>query len=379
MIIKTEIDNSTTFKVRIFLKSKLNSNLRITKQKAGFKTELEAKREEVKLKKECERELREIESRGVLFCDLLDAWYQHELKIKVHNNLRTQLVHDEYLSSMKMWFGDYLKRPALDLNTYAVTNIFEEMKQLGRSFKHMRRLRTVLRTVFEYGIQSGMLPTLMRSPTMEVALKKDAEKKPEILTFGEIQTLLQKAYEYEHHWRRVWATALLTGMRSGELYALSWKDIDWENKSLTVNRSYNGKRNEYKSTKAGYWRQVPISSELEVVLKEQFQITGKTEFVFERNRQWEKGVQATILRQFCFVHGLPSIKFHALRACFSTQMLRQGVEAARVMKICGWKDLKTMQCYVRLAGIEIEGATEGLKLFSNFAKTSQKMMMGIAV
>lgn len=32
------------------------------------------------------------------------------------------------------------------------------------------------------------------------------------------------------------------------------------------------------------------------------------------------------------------------------------------MKICGWKDLKTMQKYIRLAGIEIEGATEKLKI-----------------
>jgi len=32
------------------------------------------------------------------------------------------------------------------------------------------------------------------------------------------------------------------------------------------------------------------------------------------------------------------------------------------MKICGWKDLKTMQRYIRLAGIEVKGATDGLKL-----------------
>jgi hypothetical protein len=32
------------------------------------------------------------------------------------------------------------------------------------------------------------------------------------------------------------------------------------------------------------------------------------------------------------------------------------------MKIAGWKDLKTMQRYIRLAGIEVKGATDGLKL-----------------
>ncbi len=364
-MITKQIDNDvTTYAVRVFVRSKQNAQLRVSRHVGRIKNEAEAKRIEAKLKKECERELRDLESRGILFCDLLSGWYAYEQKVKVDNNLRTQLVHDEYLSSIKMWFGDYLKRPALDLNTFAVVNVFEEMKAKGRSFKHMRRIRTVLRTIFDYGIQSGLLPALMRSPTLEVVLKKEDEKKPEILTHAEITTLISKAYEDKHPWRYVWATALLTGMRSGELYALHWKDVDFENKSISVTRSYNGKRQEFKSTKAGYWRQVPISSELEVVLHEQQTNTGNGELVFERSREWEKGCQAKVLRQFCFLQGLPSIKFHALRACFATQMLRNGVEAARVMKICGWKDLKTMQCYVRLAGIEIEGATEALKLFT---------------
>ena len=60
--------------------------------------------------------------------------------------------------------------------------------------------------------------------------------------------------------------------------------------------------------------------------------------------------------------GLPSIRFHTLRACFATQLIRDSVAPAVVMKICGWKDLKTMQRYIRLAGIEVKGATLGLKL-----------------
>jgi hypothetical protein len=30
--------------------------------------------------------------------------------------------------------------------------------------------------------------------------------------------------------------------------------------------------------------------------------------------------------------------------------------------LAGWKDLKTMQRYIRLAGVEVKGATDGLKL-----------------
>ena len=33
----------------------------------------------------------------------------------------------------------------------------------------------------------------------------------------------------------------------------------------------------------------------------------------------------------------------------------------RLLKICGWRDLKTMARYVRLAGIDEKGATDGLR------------------
>ncbi|MEK7691446.1 MAG: tyrosine-type recombinase/integrase, partial [Bdellovibrionota bacterium] len=77
---------------------------------------------------------------------------------------------------------------------------------------------------------------------------------------------------------------------------------------------------------------------------------------------WTRGGQARELRKFCIGMGLPSIRFHTLRACFATQLIRNGVPPIQIQKICGWRDLKTMQRYIRLAGIEIEGATAGLKI-----------------
>lgn len=80
---------------------------------------------------------------------------------------------------------------------------------------------------------------------------------------------------------------------------------------------------------------------------------------------WRSGEQAKVLKQFCKSIGLPQIKFHTLRACFATQLIGSGVEPVKVMKICGWKDLKTLSVYLRLAGIEEKGVTEGLNFLQN--------------
>ena len=68
-----------------------------------------------------------------------------------------------------------------------------------------------------------------------------------------------------------------------------------------------------------------------------------------------------MLKEFCRYINLVPIKFDTLRACFATQLLGEGVEPMKVMKVCGWQDLKTMARYVRLAGIDEKGVTDTLR------------------
>ncbi len=160
-------------------------------------------------------------------------------------------------------------------------------------------------------------------------------------------------------------------MRNGELLALKWEDlfIDWDSEDcskdfIRVSRSYNKRNREFKVTKSGYWRNVPISHELKLLfisLKKEDELAGEyKEFVLPRFRDWERGYQSQILKKFLEEIGIKLINFHALRACFTCSLLLSGIPSAVVMKICGWKDLKTMEFYVRLAGVNEMGATANL-------------------
>lgn len=153
----------------------------------------------------------------MLWCDLVDGWYEHQLKIKVATGLRSKINHDDYLGSLKKWFGEYMRKPASQLNSYVLAEIFEKMKAQGLSLGHRKKLKQVVKSVFDYGIGSGLLTNVLRSPTMDVVLSRGEEKKPKILSLQEIQTLIQRVFESDHPWKMIWATALLTGMRSGRL------------------------------------------------------------------------------------------------------------------------------------------------------------------
>jgi integrase len=69
--------------------------------------------------------------------------------------------------------------------------------------------------------------------------------------------------------------------------------------------------------------------------------------------------------------GLPVIRFHDLRATWATLMMSKGVEPIKVMIMGGWKELKTMQIYIRKAGVDIRGITDCLSFHDHNARSAK--------
>ena len=367
------IDGIDLWKVYVNVRSKINPKLRAQRKISGLKTAREAEREEMRLVRECERELAEQESKGESWGEVVLAFGQ-ELKMN-HQDSVHQTTQSDYITSLKIHTISWWDRAAATITRNDVKEVLNQIRVNGHTVSFQKRVRNLINRAFNFGMDSGLIRDVNASPVVGIHLGKDQEKKPEILTISEIRRLLEAAKALNSYWYPVWAMALMTGMRNGELYALEFRDIDWEGNSISVNKSYNGRLKVIKSTKAGYWRTVPMSSELKAFLIELKKEAGTRSTVLRHNHHWSRGMQAVELRKFCLGLGLPSVRFHALRACFSTQLIRNGVPPIQIQKICGWKDLKTMQRYIRMAGIEIEGATEVLKVLpdSEIAKKATEL------
>ena len=362
MAIQTYVDDSgkTLWKVYVNIRSKTKRKLRAQRKVSGLKTVREAEKEEMRLVRECERELAELESKGENWDAVVEA-FGEELKLN-HRDSVQQITQEDYIAGLRKHTAAWLDRAAATISRNDVKEVLNQIRASGHTVSFQKRIRNLINRTFNFGIDSGLIRDVPSSPVVGIHLGKDQEKKPEILTISEIRRLLEAAKQLGSYWYPIWALALMTGMRNGELYSLEFKDIDWEGNSISVNKSYNGRLKEIKSTKAGYWRTVPMSSELRAFLLELKKNAGDRKTVLAHNHHWSRGMQASELRKFCLGLGLPSVRFHALRACFSTQLIRNGVPPIQIQKICGWKDLKTMQRYIRMAGIEIDGATEILKV-----------------
>ena len=232
--------------------------------------------------------------------------------------------------------------------------IIDDMSNYSES--HKKSMLKHIRAVFQFALDSEIIG---RDPTPKLKFKM-GEKIKLVLKENEVKTLLKKARNLDNRWFPVWALACFTGMRNGELFALKWSKVDLKKRVMLVDCSWT-KENGYKGTKSGDDRMVEIAQSLMPLMNKLYK-SKKDEFVLPRVQGWETGEQAKYLKLFLGEIDLPIIRFHDLRASWATIMLSKGIEPIKVMSMGGWKDLKTMQIYIRKSGIHIQGITNSLNL-----------------
>ncbi len=356
-----EEEGMTLYKVYICVRSPRNNSFRVQKNRKNIRTMEEAVREEKKLKKQALYEVDGLEQSGDTWGRIIDLWYHDQTRFGLSNRYTNKFTVEDYDSMLRRHTKDWLKLRTLEITRGDGRRVIEDLQSLGKSRSFISKVKNTINFVFQWGIDHGHIKGATVSPVYGIKLEKRDDVFKEILTLTEIRKFLCEAKRHEHPWYPVWAMALLTGMRSGELYALEWNDVDFEKQVIRVSKSYSARLKKVKDTKSGYWRNVPISEELNGLLVELKSKTGHLPNVLPKSVQWARGEQAKGLRIFLKSIGLPAVKFHTLRACFATQLLSEGVEMTKVMKIGGWKDIKTMQIYLRLAGVEERGATDTLR------------------
>jgi len=340
---KVLVDGKTKYEVIVKIRDK--SGNQISRKKRWFNSEREARKVEVELL---------IDLQGFKSKVTWRKWVPHVLE-KYRVEYRNSTYHN-YMHCLNKWFNPVWDDKFVDeikpSDVHKV--IFEDCA--GVSSYTKRGLLKIVKRVFNIAIEEGLT---VRNPAVGIRVRC-AEANQAILNKNEIDVLLREAKRCDHRFFPHWTVAILTGMRSGELYSLRWNDVDLVTGKINISKAwtrYNGEG----PTKTAKNRIYPISKECRKFLEELKLKNGKdSEFVLPRLWEWTQGEQAKVLKSFCEEIGITPVKFHDLRATFITQMLNNGVPLSKVMAIVGHSSLKTTQGYLRLSGKDIEGATESL-------------------
>jgi len=372
MAIKAIIQDGQKF-YEVFVKGRDNNGKQVARRKTGITSERKAKDIEFEFKKELEA------LAGAETPWSWGDWYAECIK-------RMKLTYKEgtlmgYDGGLKKWLPKEWAKKELPSITKADVYelIFETISVQGASINTQKNTFKKIHKIFEMAVDEGILA---RNPASGITVKVP-EPEQAVLNANEADLLLLRAKEACHRFYPVWAFALMTGMRSGEMYALRWSDIDLDTGLISITKQWTSKDGLH-ATKANRNRVVPINPDLRRFLTELTLSGGHTEtlwdgvnkcevtftdYVLPRLVEWNHGEQAAVLADFCRTIGITEVKFHDLRATFITNMLTQGVALVTVMSIVGHRKMSTTDRYVRLAGVGIKGATE--KLGYNIPEQSQ--------
>ncbi len=178
--------------------------------------------------------------------------------------------------------------------------------------------------------------------------------------------------------------ALRTGMRRGELLALTWDAIDYQNNTIFVKRalSYTKIRGyEYKLTKNKKRRKIEVTKEVTSVLrhhaKEQekykkrlgdnYHKDGNLVFCREDGQSLHPDTVSSWFPDFCDDCGITRLTFHCLRHTHASHLLAEHEDISYVSRRLGHSDIYvTYERYFHLIPLERRKSLEDLeKRFKN--------------
>lgn len=343
-ISKRVVNGSLSYEV--FVKVRDASGKQVALRKRGITSEREAKKVEFELKNSLSGHKTKVTWLN---------WAEHFLTR--YKNEFCNSTYFNYKHNLGKWVTPLWQYKFLDEITPSDVHfiVFEHLTDVS-SYTRKTFLKTI-RRVFNMAIEEGVLA---KNPTAGIKIRV-AEANQGVLNRSEIDLFLREAKAVGHRFYPHWTLALLTGMRSGELQALRWTDVDFVTGFISINKSWS-RFNGEGATKTAKNRVCPISQECRKFLLELKLKTEGEDHVLPRLTEWSQGVQAQVTKDFCKGLGITPIKFHDLRATFITQMLNNGVPLSKVMAIVGHSSLRTTQGYLRLCGKDVAGATEELNI-----------------
>lgn len=205
---------------------------RITK--SGFRTKAEAEKEGLKAYNEYNNTGHSFTPQTMSYSDYLDYW----MKEHCHVNLKYHTIQ-AYENIIKNHIKPRVGYYRLSQITTATLQEFINNTYLEYSFSKnfMKNILKVLKTSLNYA--TNVVSFIKENPALKVKLPRydipDSDP-AHIFTKEEINMILNR-FQKNHAFFYAVLTAYYTGLRVSEVYGLTWDDIDFENKTISVNKN----------------------------------------------------------------------------------------------------------------------------------------------
>jgi len=250
------------------------------------------------------------------------------------------------------------------------------LKSLNRAPGTRCKIRNVMSLLFNHGRRHDLCD---RNPIEWVRQSAKRRTAPDILTTNEVQGLLANLRFRE---RTLVLLAVTTGLRRSELFALKWKDVDFQGKQICVTRSIVQNVIGVCKTESSQ-KPVPAHDDLMKALREW---RGQT--LYQSSESWvfasraNQGRRPYLAQQIMQRHILPiarklgiakRIGWHTFRHTYSTLLRSTGAELKIMQELLRHSTIRvTLDTYTQAVTTEKRNAQEAVVALLFREKTQEK-------
>lgn len=282
----------------------------------------------------------------------------NDLKIEVLKHLRyhvrnsTVKMYESTFKCMEQLWGNILIK-------FITSEKIEKFKlyrlEMGVTKASVNKDLRNIRAILNLAVQWGFLEV---NPFKGVKLYQLDEKERLAFTEDEIKIILDNLFDDKL--KAVILFALHTGCRLDELINLQWRDIDLDERIITIRN-----KDDF-STKTGKIRYIPISNfllELLEARKPQNLEVADNYYVLGKVNHYKYGksyISKIFKKHLRKLHFPERYHFHCLRHTFITQLARKGINIYDIKQLAGHSSIETTELYLHSITDDLRKAVEKL-------------------
>ena len=279
----------------------------------------------------------EAEKMNKCFAIYCDEWLEKQrIELKQSTIVKYEIVVEKHI---KPKLGEYRLKM---LDSEACARFRNELDK-NLSVKTVRDILTVLKSIFKY--ISSMIPAF--GNRIEIVFPKTAKQEMRVLSVDEQKCFVNYLIENMDNCSFGILLSVMTGLRIGEICALTWRDISIKEETIFVHATMQRLRcyeegchtktkvviGTPKSEKSR--RSIPLTHELlDLCMKmnpnlpDAYILTGDRSFMEPRTLQHR-------LKKITDICCLDGVHFHTLRHTFATRCVEVGFELKSLSEILG--------------------------------------------
>lgn len=257
--------------------------------------------------------------------DLIDRYISLHLA-KFPRRLKDQTSH------LNWWREQYGNRPLIEITPALLSEAKEILvngvthRKKNRSNPTVNRYFSSLSRAFTLAFQEWQW--VSENPFRRISKLKETGGRNRFLSREELHALLQSCKKSKNpHLYGLVLIAASMGLRFGEIVALRWKHIDFDNGFINLEMTKNGSA-----------RFVPLPAQVAAYLKEKQPAMMADEFVFPSKNPAKRHPYSLIRKAFQKAIQLVNIKdfkFHDLRHTAASHMAMNGATQVELMEVLG--------------------------------------------